>query len=103
MMGPTVYIGHAVFVMNSRTNRWRTVLGTSLFVLGCVLPLFIPLLYLLPLNGWWLGALTALFALGLPELLWFLAALLIGKDGLIQLKDVTKAMARRVWNRFARK
>ena len=103
MMDPTDYIGHGAFEMRSRTKRWRTILGTSLFVLGCVLPLFIPLLYLLPLNGWWLGAFTALFALGLPELLWLLAALVIGKEGLVRLKDSTKAMARRVWNRFVQR
>jgi hypothetical protein len=44
------------------------------------------LLYLLPLNAWWLGALTALFALGLPELIWFIAALVVGKEGFREIK-----------------
>lgn len=65
----------------------RTTIGLVLFLLGLVLPAFIPLLYLLPLNAWWLGTLTALFALGLPELIWFIAALVVGKEGFKQIKS----------------
>lgn len=96
-MVPTDCIGHDALGMRSKTKHWRTILGTSLFVLGCVLPLFIPLLYLLPLNGWWLGALTALFALGLPELLWLLAALCIGREGFARLKQTTMRMCKMWW------
>ena len=69
----------------------RTTIGLVLFLLGLVLPAFIPLLYFLPLNTWWLGALTALFALGLPELIWFIAALIVGKEGFNQIKESVKS------------
>lgn len=68
----------------------RSTVGLLLFLLGLVLPAFIPLLYLLPLNAWWLGALTALFALGLPELIWFIAALVVGKEGFRDIKARVK-------------
>lgn len=69
----------------------RTTIGLVLFLLGLVLPAFIPLLYFLPLNAWWLGALTALFALGLPELIWFIAALIVGKEGFNKIKETVKS------------
>jgi hypothetical protein len=60
---------------------WRRRTGITLFVLGTVLPGFIPLIYLAGIDGWPAAALTALFSLGLPEVLWFLAAVFIGRDG----------------------
>lgn len=74
----------------------RSTVGLLLFLLGLVLPAFIPLLYLLPLNAWWLGALTALFALGLPELIWFIAVLVVGKEGFIEIKNSVKERVK-VW------
>lgn len=68
----------------------RSTVGLLLFLLGLVLPAFIPLLYLLPLNAWWLGALTALFALGIPELIWFIAVLVVGKEGFQEIKARVK-------------
>lgn len=72
----------------------RSSVGLGLFLLGLALPACIPLLYLLPLNGWWLGALTALFALGLPELIWFIAVLVVGKDGFREIKAKVLGWAR---------
>jgi len=73
----------------------RSTVGLLLFLLGLVLPAFIPLLYLLPLNAWWLGALTALFALGLPELIWFIAMLVVGKEGFQEIKAMVKSWVKR--------
>jgi hypothetical protein len=61
--------------------RWRTRTGTGLFLVGLVLPAAIPLLYMIDLHPWLTGTLTAAFAIGLPELMWVLAAIVIGKDG----------------------
>lgn len=84
------------------TQRSRTRLAAGLFVLGLALPAFIPLLYLLPLNAWWLGVLTAGFALGIPELLWFICVLLIGKAGFRRLKRRTYVHVRSAWRRIAK-
>ncbi|MBU3740708.1 MAG: hypothetical protein FGM24_00320 [Candidatus Kapabacteria bacterium] len=73
---------------------WRVGLGTGLFLLGLVLPAAIPLVYMAQLDAWITGVLTAAFAIGLPELLWLLAALCIGRDGVKRLWRQTKVHAR---------
>jgi len=60
---------------------WRRRTGITLFALGTVLPALIPLIYMAGIDGWLAATLTALFSLGLPEVLWFLAAIFIGRDG----------------------
>ena len=60
---------------------WRRRRGITLFALGTVLPGFIPLIYIAGIDGWLAATLTALFSFGLPEVLWFFAAIFIGRDG----------------------
>ena len=60
---------------------WRRVAGLSLFVLGMFLPSLIPLIFILGIDGWLAAGLTLAFSVGLPELLWVLAALFIGRQG----------------------
>jgi hypothetical protein len=72
---------------------WRVRTGTGLFLLGLVLPAFIPLIYLVGITGWPAAILTALFALGLPEAIWVASALVIGRDGF-------RALKREAWLRW---
>lgn len=60
---------------------WRRAAGLCLFLLGLVLPSLIPGIFLLGIDGWLAAALTVAFSIGLPELLWVLAALFIGRQG----------------------
>jgi hypothetical protein len=93
-------------VSTSSVHPWRARAALVLFIVGLALPACIPVLYLLPLNAWWAGALTAGFALGIPELLWFVAALLIGKEGFRRLKRRMRTrwrvIVRRAWPTRAR-
>ena len=63
------------------TSALRRRVGIGLFLLGTFLPAFIPLIYVLGVDGWLAAALTAAFSIGLPELFWLLAAIFIGRDG----------------------
>jgi hypothetical protein len=67
-------------------STWRVRTGTGLFILGLILPACIPLIYLAGITGWPAAVLTGLFALGLPELIWVISALVIGRDGFRALK-----------------
>ncbi|MEY3386964.1 MAG: hypothetical protein RIR53_1775 [Bacteroidota bacterium] len=73
---------------------WRRRTGVTLFLLGTFLPSFIPLIYILGFKGWVAAALTGAFSIGLPELLWLLAALFIGREGVAHLWRHVKVRGR---------
>lgn len=60
---------------------WRRAAGLSLFVVGMFLPSLIPVIFILGIDGWLAAGLTLAFSVGLPEVLWVLAALFIGRQG----------------------
>ena len=60
---------------------WRFYGGITLFVLGLLSPLFIPLVTATALPTGWKTALSGLLMLGIPELLWVAAAAVMGKAG----------------------
>lgn len=69
------------------TPRWRFGLGLGLFVVGFACPVLIPMLSFLDLPIAWQTAFSGFFLLGLPELLWLGAAVVLGKEGFAQLKS----------------
>jgi hypothetical protein len=62
-------------------SRWRFTTGVSLFVLGLVCPLFIPLVTATGLSATSKTFLSGALALGVPELLWLAAVAVMGKAG----------------------
>lgn len=90
--------------MNDQASaRWRTWAGAGLFVVGLMLPFGIPFLFMLGIDSWLAASLAALFALGLPELLWLLAALLIGREGFRRMQRSTTTRLRWWWRRTRRR
>lgn len=73
---------------------WRRRLGLSLFVAGLFLPWLIPVVLFMDLDGWLTAALTLAFSVGLPELLWVMAALFIGREGVRHLWRHVRVRAR---------
>jgi len=67
-------------------STWRFRIGVSLFVLGFLSPLSIPLVYTSGLSTNWKATLSGLFMLGIPELFWLVAAAIMGKPGFSYLK-----------------
>ena len=65
---------------------WRFYGGIMLFVLGLLSPLFIPLVTATALPTGWKTALSGLLMLGIPELLWVVAAAIMGKAGFNHIK-----------------
>ncbi|MBU3699688.1 MAG: hypothetical protein FGM33_06720 [Candidatus Kapabacteria bacterium] len=78
----------------SSLPAWRRRTGIALFVLGSFLPSFIPLIYIIGFEGWVAVALTGAFSIGLPELLWLMAAIFIGRDGVAHLWRHVKVRGR---------
>jgi len=64
----------------------RLVVGGVIFVAGFLAPLLIPLVAVLPLPGGWKAPLSALLALGIPELGMLVAVAVMGKPGFAFLK-----------------
>ena len=60
---------------------WRFTTGVTLFVLGLVCPLFVPLVTATNLTGKTKAIFSGALALGVPELLWLAAVALMGKAG----------------------
>lgn len=85
-----------------RIAPWRRHTGLGLFLLGLFLPALIPAIYLVGIDGWIAVGLTVAFSVGLPELLWALAALIIGRDGLRHLWRITRLVGRRIRRRMRR-
>ena len=67
-------------------SGWRFRMGMILFVLGLICPVFIPLVTGTDLPGKWKAGISALLALGIPELLWMAAVAVLGKAGFDYLK-----------------
>lgn len=77
-------------------RKW---VGWAFLILGFVAPLFSPI-------GFWLGMppthatiLAGLLLLGLPELFWLIAALLIGKDAVRAVKSKVLSFGRKSKNK----
>lgn len=68
-------------------SPWRMRAGLALFVLGLVAPVFVPLVTALPFSAELKTVLSGLLVLGVPELLWLIAAALMGKEGFATLKS----------------
>jgi Kef-type K+ transport system membrane component KefB len=65
---------------------WRFRLGVSLFGLGLVCPVFVPLVAATGLSTEWKTILSGLFMLGIPEILWVVAVAVMGKAGFDHIK-----------------
>ncbi len=68
-------------------NNWRFRLGSVLFVLGLIFPVFIPLLLMVDMSASLKTAVTGLMVFGIPELLWIAAASILGKEGFKTIRD----------------
>ena len=66
---------------------WRITTGVTLFVLGLVCPLFIPLVIATDLTAKFKTILSGALALGIPEVLWLAAVAIMGKTGFDYLKQ----------------
>jgi hypothetical protein len=67
-------------------GNWRFRLGSVLFFLGLVFPIFIPLVLMIDMSAKWKAAVTGLMTFGIPELLWIAAAAILGKEGFKAIK-----------------
>lgn len=81
---------------------WRRRLGLAFFVVGLFLPWLIPVIFFMELDGWLTAALTVAFSVGLPELLWLVAALLIGRQGVRHLWRHVRVRARLLFRKLQR-
>lgn len=70
----------------SSSSDWRFSLGISLFVLGFISPLGIPVVTATNLSPAWKATLAGLLMLGIPELFWLAAAAIMGKPGFDYIK-----------------
>lgn len=69
--------------------KGRFVLGVSIFVFAFCMPLLIPLVVASSLPSGWKVTLSGLLALGIPDVLMVLAAVVLGKSGFDYLKKRT--------------
>ena len=60
---------------------WRLRLGTGLFFLGLIFPVFIPLALKIEMSAGMKTAVTGMMAVGIPDLMWIAAAAVLGKEG----------------------
>ena len=67
-------------------SNWRFRLGSILFFLGLVFPVFIPLVLWIDMSAKLKTAVTGAMAFGIPELLWIAAAAILGKEGFKAIK-----------------
>ncbi len=88
--------------MNSRSGKadppaqgWRFRTGLSLFVLGGISPVFVPLAAAMHISPEWKTIVSGLLVLGIPELLWLAAATIMGKSGFDYLKGKAFGFLRR--------
>ena len=68
-------------------NTWRLRLGTGLFFLGLIFPVFIPLALMIEMSDGMKTAVTGIMAVGIPELIWIAAAAVVGKEGFKAIRD----------------
>ena len=74
---------------------WRLRIGISLFVLGWVCPLFIPLVTASDLSTGWKTTLSGLLLVGAPEVFGFAAIFLLGKPGFNFIKSKVMVFLKR--------
>lgn len=77
-------------------SRARFFIGGTLFVVGFLCPLFVPLVTGSDLPGNWKATLTTALMVGLPEVGMLLAAAVLGKQGFAQLKEMFFSRFRKV-------
>jgi len=75
------------------TIRFR--IGVALFIAGLLSPLLVPLINALALSTEWKATLSGLLLLGIPELLWIIAAAVMGKKGFDHLKSTAFGLLKR--------
>lgn len=68
-------------------DGWRFRIGIALFVTGLLSPLFVPLVTATNLSTELKTTLSGLLLLGIPELLWLVAAAVMGKSGFDYIKS----------------
>ena len=68
-------------------DGWRFRIGIALFVTGLLSPLFVPLVTATTMSTEWKTTLSGLLLLGIPELLWLIAAAVMGKSGFDYIKS----------------
>ena len=68
-------------------SKSRLVIGTIIFALGFVAPLFIPLVTSSDLPIGWKAGLSGFLALGIPEIFMIIAVSIMGKSGFEYLKS----------------
>lgn len=74
--------------MNDAVVRsWRFKVGIALFALGLISPLFVPLVTALDISTKWKTTFSGLLLLGTPEVLWLIAAAVMGKSGFNYIKS----------------
>ena len=66
---------------------WRLRLGTGLFFLGLIFPVFIPLTLMIEMSAGMKTAVTGIMAVGIPDLMWIAAAAVVGKEGFKAIRD----------------
>ncbi len=68
-------------------TRWRLHLGLSVFVIGFLSPLLIPLVTATELPAKWKAVISGFLAVGIPELFSIAAIAIMGKSGFNYIKD----------------
>ncbi len=76
-------------------KNWRFQTGIALFTVGLVSPLFVPLVTASGLSPGWKTTLSGLLMLGIPELLWLVAAAVMGKSGFDYIKSKAFGLVKR--------
>ena len=69
-------------------TRGRLYTGGTIFVVGFLSPLLVPLVTSLPLPVEWKTAISGLLLIGIPELAMLVAAAVMGKEGFNYLKQL---------------
>jgi hypothetical protein len=90
-------VKHDLYTTEPPPPGWRFRIGVSLFVLGCLSPLGIPLVTATSLSTAWKTTLSGLLMLGIPEIFWLVAAAIMGKPGF----NYLKAMVFSAFKRYA--
>lgn len=79
----------------SKALSSRFVIGTSVFVIGMLSPLFVPLVATSSLSTEWKTALSGALLLGVPEVLMLVAVAILGKPGYEEMKRKLVSFFRR--------
>ena len=67
--------------------KTRLIIASVILLLSFILPVFIPLILLLPLSEGWKSTISGLFVFGIPQLLTLLTIVLVGKEGFRYIKQ----------------